>query len=72
MHLATARIAWGSHINKAKDEAGKEIDVPSYDFTGRFNENPNPFPLELRVRSAEKMEVLKKAVEMAVENDPLK
>jgi hypothetical protein len=71
LHLATARIAWACHITKAKDQAGKEVEVPLYDYTEGFNVQPRPFPFELKVRSAEKMAVLRQAVDLAVKNDPL-
>ncbi|PVH90895.1 cytochrome P450, partial [Periconia macrospinosa] len=50
LNILTARIAWACHISKKKDEDGRDIDVPWYDYSAGFNVQPNWFPFALRPR----------------------
>lgn len=40
-----------SYPEKKKDQQGKEIDVPWYDYVEGFTVQPNRFPSELKARS---------------------
>ena len=71
--MAVARIAWACNISKQIDESGKEFDVPLYDYKkGGINAQPYPFPFRLSARNQERLEVLKAALNILTEQDPLK
>lgn len=71
LYILTARIAWACKISKKRDSAGREIDVPLYDYTNGFNTEPKAWPFELVARTKQHSEVVHKAWQEAMEYDPL-
>jgi cytochrome P450 len=67
LNIVAARIAWACEISSK----GDPMEVPLYDYTGGINAQPKWFPFELKARSAEKLELLRQAVEEWRRNDPL-
>ena len=72
LHILTARIMWAGKFSKKRDAAGREIDVPEYDYVSGFNTQPKPFPFELEPREPRRMAILEEAWRKAQEEDPLK
>jgi cytochrome P450 len=71
LYILTSRIAWAVNVGKSKDEGGKYIEPPLYDYTAGFNAQPKWFPFELKVRSPEKLAIIDAELERNAANDPL-
>lgn len=72
LHLLIARIAWACELKKAKDENGKEKDVPLYNYSEGFNAFPLWFPFDLQVRGEDRLNIVKEEAEKSRQIDPLK
>lgn len=69
--LQVALLAWGSDIRRARDANGNEIIPPVYDYEIGFNVAPRPFKFTLTARSQEKAELIEKAYQQSLKEDPL-
>ncbi|KAF7325871.1 Cytochrome P450 [Mycena kentingensis (nom. inval.)] len=74
MYLATnslfiniARILWGFKLSKARDKAGREVEVDTMAYTDGFNSVPLPFRVSIEPRSAAHEAVILRENEMAQE-----
>lgn len=70
-NLQVAMLAWGCDIRRARDAEGNEIVPPFYDFSAGFNVAPNTFPFDLTVRSKEKADLIERAYQKSLDDDPL-
>jgi cytochrome P450 len=52
--VAIGAMAWAITVRKLKDANGREIDVPSHDYSTYLISRPRKLHLDLRVRSDEK------------------
>ncbi|KAK5019977.1 hypothetical protein LTR16_000079 [Cryomyces antarcticus] len=71
LNLLVARVAWTFNISKARDERGREIAVPLYDYTSGFNVQPKPFAFDMKARSEDKARMVERAMREAETGDPL-
>ncbi|GKT46797.1 cytochrome P450 monooxygenase psoD [Colletotrichum spaethianum] len=71
INLKIALLAWGCNISRARDEKGQEIIPPLYDFVEGFNVQPKPFGFDLQPRSPARVELIERAYERALKDDPL-
>lgn len=70
-NLQVALLAWGSDIGRARDEEGNEIIPPFYDYEAGFNVAPKPFKFTLTARSEEKADLVERAYQQSLKDDPL-
>lgn len=63
LNIMAARIAWACTWSRKVTADGSEVPVPEYDYVEGFNVQPKWFPFDLKVRSAERLELLKQAQE---------
>lgn len=72
LNILVARVAWACDISKKIGKDGNEVEVPLYDYVEGFNVQPNWFAFDLKVRNEERWNLVQRAYEMEMENDPLK
>lgn len=70
-NLQVAFLAWGCDIRRARDADGREIVPPLYDYEPGFNVAPKPFKFELTARSKGKADLIEKAYQQSLKEDPL-
>jgi len=71
VNLQAALLAWGSDLGRARDADGKEIVPPLYDYVAGFNVAPKPFKFTLKARSEEKADLIERAYQQSLKDDPL-
>jgi hypothetical protein len=59
--LQVASLMWSCNIGKEKDKAGKETDVPWYDYTGVAISTPHKFGFVLEERVEGRLKLLEDA-----------
>jgi cytochrome P450 len=70
-NLQVALLAWGCDLGRAKDADGCDIVPPFYDFEHGFNVAPKPFKFALSARSKGHAELIERAYQQSLEEDPL-
>ncbi|KAF2774165.1 cytochrome p450 monooxygenase [Teratosphaeria nubilosa] len=63
LFLAMSRILWGFNIEKPLDANGAPITPDIDDFEGGIAVTPAPFGVEIKARSVERTEIMKRALE---------
>ncbi|KAJ2903847.1 O-methylsterigmatocystin oxidoreductase 3 [Zalerion maritima] len=72
LYLLVMLVGWGCRITRAKSgDGGEEVVPPEYDFVDGFNVGPKRFEFELRGRSEERDEMVRREWERIVREDPL-
>ncbi|TDZ18868.1 Cytochrome P450 monooxygenase psoD [Colletotrichum orbiculare MAFF 240422] len=71
LNLKIALMAWGCNITRATDANGVDIVPPLYDFVEGFNVQPKHFDFNLTPRSQGRSELIEKAYEQSLKDDPL-
>ncbi|KAF5528007.1 Cytochrome P450 monooxygenase psoD [Colletotrichum aenigma] len=71
LNLKIAMLAWGCNVTRAKNSAGEGIIPPVYNFVEGFNVQPKHFDFDLKPRSPERTELIEKAYEQSLKDDPL-
>ncbi|GJC95879.1 cytochrome P450 [Colletotrichum higginsianum IMI 349063] len=71
LNLKVALLAWGCDISRAKDGRGRDVVPPLYDFVEGFNVQPKRFQFDLQPRSRERVDLIERAYEQTLKEDPL-
>ncbi|KAJ0164053.1 O-methylsterigmatocystin oxidoreductase [Colletotrichum tanaceti] len=71
LNLEVALLAWGCDISRAKDGRGRDVVPPLYDFVAGFNVQPKRFRFDLQPRSCERADLIERAYEQTLKEDPL-
>lgn len=69
--LQVAYLAWATKIGRKRDDDGSEIIPPEYDFSVGFNVAPNRFEFDLQERGKVRTEVIERAYQESLAEDPL-
>jgi hypothetical protein len=68
---ACGGMAWGFNFNKASDELGRQIDIPSNEYNSYLIVKPNPFKFDLQPRSEKHRRQILENWKIAQLNEPL-
>ena len=69
--IMVARFAWACNIKRAVDPATKQEIELNIKYEPVANPRPLPFPAVIEARNQERMELVRKAVQQALADDPL-
>src|ERR1700712_166336 len=58
LFLQLSSLLWACNVRKAKDDTGKEIDVPWYDYTGVAISTPRKFEFVVEERGKGRLKML--------------
>lgn len=65
LNILTARIAWAMTLRCRRDESGREVAPPLYDYTAGFNVQPERFDFDVVARSPERARQVEAIFEQA-------
>lgn len=58
LFIAIGAMAWASTITRKRDALGRDMHVPSHDYTTYLISRPKPFPFELKPRNEERRRIV--------------
>ncbi|KAG9606124.1 cytochrome P450, partial [Aureobasidium melanogenum] len=60
LFVAIGAMAWASTISRKRDALGRDMHVPSHDYTTYLISRPKPFPFELKPRNEGRRRIVEK------------